>query len=108
MLTPATSDLTLYIGGTFDPLIELWQDDAQTIEFDLTGYTVLFVIRDKFSLSSGSGLTVTAATGKVQVLLTDVQSATLSEGPVEWRLSIEDGSGNVEFPVAGTIQARYS
>lgn len=81
---------------------------------DLTGYGAQFVVRQKLSdvtpalsLSSGSGITITAASGKIAVEITKTQTAAL-DGEYFYTLSaIEPGtqvvhlfSGKITFEEA--------
>jgi hypothetical protein len=107
-LIPAKVDLSFLSGGTYTTSIQLYQDTAQTTAFDLTGYTVALVVGTLFTLTSGSGLSIpTPTNGTITATLTAAQTAQgaasvgISQDP--WYLRLTDGSGNVSYPVHGTV-----
>jgi hypothetical protein len=87
-------------------------DDGVT-PVNLTGYTVTFNVYDRrggsivATLTSGSGVTVTAAAGKIQVDRTPAQITAwkLSNGKGAYDLSIASSSGTAnKLLLKGTIE----
>jgi len=104
MLTPAHEPLVVYVGGTFERTIELWEDAAHTKHFNLTGYTVELKIEGVLTLTSGSGLTVTVAEGKIEITMTPAQTAEVQAGTnAHYFLSITK-TGVTWFPLDGTME----
>lgn len=76
---------------------------------DLTGYGAQFVVREKLSdaspvlsLSSGSGITITALTGKIAVEITKTQTAAL-DGEYFYTLSAVEPGSQVVHLFSGKI-----
>lgn len=81
-------DIILERGGTWRKTLTLYSDDAQSVPIDITGY----LFRSKFKtskdattaeidLSIGSGFTILdASLGKVQIEITDEQTAGITAG----------------------------
>jgi hypothetical protein len=108
MLVPARIDLQAVVGADFSATINLYQDIAQALAFDLTGYTCTFTISGTpaFTLTSGSGLTVTPAAGLIVAALTSTQTATMAAGSYHYSLKLVDGSGLVSYPLNGSLFAQ--
>lgn len=107
-LQPGTVNLAFLGGGTYTTTIQLFQDAAQTMAFDLTGYTPALVIGTALTLTVGSGLAVpTPANGTIVATLTAAQTQALvaSAGVTQYPyfLRLTDGSGNVSYPLVGTV-----
>jgi hypothetical protein len=114
-ILPAEVDLTALIGANFSTTINLYQDVAQTSAFDLTGYTCAVLVgiagspSSLFNLASGSGLTITAASGLIVAALTAVQTASVPSAPPQgqtvyhWQLKLTDGSGTISYPLSGNF-----
>lgn len=100
-LIPADVDLEAIVGADFSSTIQLFSDTAQTVPFDLTGYTCTLTIGDLFTLTSGSGLTVTTGTGTIVAALTAAQTTSTGAQKRHWTLKLVDGSGTVSYPLAG-------
>lgn len=103
MLIPAQVELRALRGGTFDIDITLYVDKAQTVPFDLTGQTVDLKIDGVADLTSGHGLVIQASQGLISVTLTASQTAAFTGDQTRYRLKLDDGAGEVVFPIAGTM-----
>lgn len=103
MLVPARIDLQAVVGADFSATINLYQDIAQAIAFDLSGYTCTFKIDNVYTLTSGAGLTVTPAAGLIVAALTSTQTATMPAGSFHYSLKLVDGSGLVSYPMNGNF-----
>lgn len=90
-------------GATFDATITLYTDAAQTHPYDLTGLTVELVIDGVATLTAGSGLTVTPASGLVVAQLSVSQTAGMPLGSVAYQLKLTASGGRVDFPLGGQI-----
>jgi hypothetical protein len=103
-ILPASVDLRAVIGADFSVTIQLFQDIAQTTPFDLTGYTVSLTVGGvPAPLTSGAGLTITAATGVIVAVLTAAQT-TLMPGPAQhYSLKLTDAGGLISFPLSGNL-----
>ncbi len=104
MLTPAKESFVVYVGGTFERTIELWEDAAHTKHFNLTGWTVELEIEGVGKLTSGKGLTVSATEGKIEVVMTPTETSEV--GPktqAHYWLSITKGA-QTWFPLDGTME----
>lgn len=112
-ILPAQIDLTALVGADFSTTINLYTDVAQTIAFDLTGYTVSMIVgvpNVLFTLASGSGLSITPASGLIVATMTAAQTATVPIGSaaefpraVRYQLKLVDGSSVVSFPIVGNM-----
>jgi hypothetical protein len=100
-LIPAQVDLQAVAGADFSATVVLYQDVAQTVAFDLTGYTCTFTVGATV-LTSGSGLTITAGTGTIVVVLTATQTGALL-GKQHYTLKLVDGGGLISYPLSGML-----
>lgn len=92
-------------GNTFNPYIIIKQDGTVV---NLAGYAVTWTFYNKeggtavFSLTEGSGVTVTDVEGKIQVTLTDEQTATIAQPVLFYRVDLENG-GAVSTYLYGNV-----
>lgn len=102
MLIPATYDFVIYQGADF--ALEM------TVDIDLTGYTVRMQGRESmaaagttFSLTGGSGITVTAgATSTIAIAIAGATTAGYTSGlEGVWDLEIVSGGGAIDRLVGG-------
>lgn len=84
-----------------------WKDDEDDA-IDLTGFSARLQVRRTadeepvISLTSGSGLTVTAATGQIDVLVSATTLAGIDGGRYRYDLEVQSGSsGTVTCLLAG-------
>jgi hypothetical protein len=104
MLIPATAELPeIVVGGTWEISIQLFENEAHTIPFNLTGWTCTLDIKNYKELTSGAGLTITVATGLIVPVLTAAETASITTGKeLRYWLKIEK-AGNVLYPLRGGI-----
>lgn len=84
--------------------------DANGTAINLTGYTAALQIRDTYadsttdlSLTSSSGITITAATGTLDVHATAAQTGAITAGNYVYDLEITSSGGVVTRLVQGKI-----
>jgi hypothetical protein len=105
----ARLDLTIEKEATFKKTFRWKQSDGTA--YDLTDFTALLHIRltadsetPEFTLSDGSGITITAVEGKIEIELTDVQTAAITwETAVYDLLLTNTVSGDKTRLIEGTI-----
>lgn len=120
-ILPATADLTVIVGADFSTQIQLFSDAAQSVPFDLTGYTATLRIGSRFTLTVGSGLTIaTPANGTIVAALTHEQTGSVtlpnvgvtpSISPYQglqtvgdhYSLQLTDATGKVSYPLSGGV-----
>lgn len=96
---PIPYDITIYQGATFATSF-VYQDDNGTA-VNLTGYTAQMQIREEnthevlLDLTTTAGLTITAASGKVDIAITAAQSAAFEVQNAEYDLLIKSTGGTV-------------
>jgi hypothetical protein len=107
----AQYDLTIEAGATFTKVFR-WRN-AEGDPIDLTGYTARMQIRETYasptplvSLTTGSGITLEAADGVVNVEITADQTAALAARRGVYDLELEDASGFVTRLVEGKVTIR--
>jgi hypothetical protein len=72
--------------------------------YNLTGYSASLFISGAFTLTSpSSGLTLGGAAGTIAIKATPTQTLTLSPSKPHYYIQLTDGSGNIYFPMGGTI-----
>jgi len=100
------NDWVIRRGDTFNPYIILKVSGTAR---NLAGYTATCVFYSKttattvFSLTESSGLTVTDALGKIQLNLTDEQTATVNQDLLSFKIELESGSGEKVTELVGTV-----
>lgn len=104
MLTPATQDLTCYIGGTWDQEFVFWDNVGETEAHDFTGWTLSMKIVMPGS-SSSLFPTVNLSGNSLVCSLTELQTTTLIPGTGHYVLSMSDTSTppNIEFLLHGNF-----
>jgi hypothetical protein len=101
-------DISTYASSTFNPVIVVCDNEEAPI--DITGYTAEMVIKDKqagttiATLTVGSGITITGATGTVSIKRTpaQVQAWKLDKGFYE--LKLINGSSEPETIMQGELE----
>ncbi|WP_299074724.1 hypothetical protein [uncultured Paraglaciecola sp.] len=99
----------IYKGATFDEVI-LWSDDCGD-KIDLTGATAQMDCKYKITdaspfltlNTSDSSIVITGGDGKINLLLTEVQTAALTAGKAVYDLRVTMPSGDVIFLLSGKI-----
>jgi hypothetical protein len=88
-----------------------YSDTAQTIPVNLTGYTAKMQMRSNASdskavltLQTGSGITITGATGTIALHATAAQTSAIVAGYYVYDLEITSGAGIVTRLIQGQIQ----
>lgn len=103
MLIPAQEELpVIVIGGTWEIEIQLFENEAETIPFNLTGWTTLLDIKEVTDLTSGSGLVITPSEGLIIPSLTVAETTLVQGKEVRYFLRIEK-AGKTFFPIRGGI-----
>lgn len=109
MLIPANAELPeILIGGTWETEIKLYEDKAETKAFSLVGWTTTLVFGANISktLASGSGLTITAAEGKIVALMTATETEAFTVVPgnsPHYYIKLVKAA-EVVFPLHGYVQ----
>ena len=91
-------DIRVFKNEGWNQTFTLKQDDGTAYNF--TGSTVTLTVRDKpggttiATLTSGSGLTITAASGIVTVTRTASQLAAWNTNTAAYDFTVVDGAGN--------------
>jgi hypothetical protein len=100
---PANYDLIIYRGDYFP--ISVTIRDSNNVALNLTGYTAEALIKPDYASATTYAFTatITAATGKVDLLLPSTVSATLVPGSYIWDFQLTDPSGNVRTYIAGDV-----
>jgi len=104
---PIPYDITIYQGATFS--LEFEYKDGNDVAVDLTGYTAQMQIREEnthavlLDLTTTAGITITAAVGKVGIIITAAQSAVLEAQNAEYDLLIKSSSGTVTYLLRGAF-----
>lgn len=89
-------------GATYQVTFNLYSDEAETVPFNLTGYTVAAVYEGLASLTSGAGLVVMPEAGSIEVTLSAAQTAAAG-AQVRYYVSLTSGAGIVLIPVQGVL-----
>lgn len=113
MLSPITFNFdgsdpdhpAVYIGQTWNPVIFLYNDQAQTEPFDLTGYSGSLVVTGIATLVSGTpGLTLGGEFGSVAPVIDDDTTALQIAGTQShYYLLLVDPDDNAGFAMRGTL-----
>ena len=96
MHVPATLDLTIYQGATWDRSLT-WQSPAGT-PVNLTGYTAAMQVRARrdvapvLSLASGTGITLGGALGTIALAATATTTAAIPAGTYLYDLELTSGA----------------
>jgi hypothetical protein len=101
-------DISVLAGQTLFAEWDCFSNDALTVPFDLTGYTLEAVLmlpgfdqaETPVTLTSGAGLTINAAGGIVQI---EQPTAGWQVGRGRWYLQSTDPSGLVSYPLRGVL-----
>lgn len=95
-------------GATYS--LALTYKDSNGTAINLTGYTAAMQIRTSYdssttvvSLTSSSGIVITAATGLLTITITSIQTAALTPGTYVYDLEITSGSGVVSRLIQGSV-----
>ncbi|AWJ93853.1 hypothetical protein Sp245p_28965 (plasmid) [Azospirillum baldaniorum] len=103
-------DIYIEQGATFTREIE-WLQSDNTTPVDLTGYTARMQVRKTAKspivvadLSTGNGrISLTPALGKIKLMLTATETASLKDGEYVYDLELQSGTGVVERLLQGTF-----
>jgi hypothetical protein len=95
-------------GATYS--LALTYKDSNGTAINLTGYTAAMQIRTSYessstviSLTSSSGIVITAATGLLTINITSTQTAALTPGTYVYDLEITSGAGVVTRLIQGSV-----
>jgi hypothetical protein len=104
---PASANLTTRRGTTLRRVVTVYEDEAKTKPLSLSGWTPELVIADGqqtyLALTSGSGLTVTAAKGEIAVLVTPAQTKNAPRETLHYYLTIEESASEKVEVLEGTL-----
>lgn len=107
-MTAYSFDFEIKQGSTLSFYL-LWKDNADAV-ISLSGYTARMKIKafpgsstTILSLTSSSGLTITGASGRIDVLISATQTAAMDFTSVYYDLEVEDGGGVVTRLLQGTV-----
>lgn len=107
MLIPALINLPEIIkGGTWEIELLLFEDEAETKPFNLTGWTVSLELNGVATLLSGAGLTITPESGLILAALTATETLAIVGEEVKHVLKLVKGS-EVIYPLHGEISAVF-
>lgn len=103
-------DYTVEQGTTFRRTITWYNDDAQTVLRDLTGYTARMQIRPTvastdvlLSLTNTAGITLGGTAGTIAIVMTDAQTAAFTFTTAVYDLEMITPSGDVIRLIKGTL-----
>lgn len=101
-------DITVLSGETKNIDFTLYQDNAQTTPFDLTGCTVTVSLSPPnligaapLVLAVGNGLTIADPTTGVVSMSEDTTGWQVGRG--RWHLELVDSNGDSTFPIRGNL-----
>lgn len=109
MTVPASSDITVYQGDTFEYFFRI-KDTATGVYFDLTGWTIRAQIRaTAAAVNPLATFTVTLSNqatirGGCLLSLTPVQTAALSKTGGVWDVEFTEPDGTVTTYIAGKVE----
>jgi hypothetical protein len=98
-IIPATNDITIYQGATFNPVYTY--KDANGVAINLTGYTAEFQAREQYGsqqpfinlTTSNGGITLGGSAGTITLLMSAAATAALTVLGGVQDLLLVDGSG---------------
>lgn len=109
MIYPANTQLNMECGGSFDGVIALFTDQAQTIPLNLTAFTTAAMQINKptsspeLLITQATGLALGGAAGTITITLTAAQLAAFTaSGTFPYSISVNDGTHNY-FVASGSI-----
>jgi hypothetical protein len=111
MQAPATLDLTMYQGATFDyNLIWNTTEGTVTTPVDLTSWSARMQMRTSYnsstavlSLTSGTGITLGGTAGSILIEASATQTADIPSGPYVYDLELVSPASVVTRLIEGTI-----
>lgn len=102
MLNPATVNLTVWRGGTYDTKIQFWKDKAHTEPYEITGNIVTLSIEGGPSLAEG-GFGITVVGNEIAIKLTSAQTEILGNlARAHFAIKFVKGE-EVQYPIHGTM-----
>ena len=106
-MTPATLNLTVYRGITFDPVV-FNVKDGSGVAINLSGWQVFAKSRNGTGKLVDLGPTITsAATGQVTISFTATETSDFKIGKQEWDMTFEKPTGEKLGPyIAGEITVK--
>lgn len=111
MQAPATLNLTMYQGASFDYNL-VWNTTVgtATTPVDLTSWSARMQVRTSYdanetvlSLTSGTGITLGGTAGSILIEATPVQTAAISSGQYVYDLEMVSPASAVTRLVEGTL-----
>jgi hypothetical protein len=111
MQAPATLNLTMYQGASFDYNL-VWNTTAGTVTspVDLTSWSARMQVRESYdsttpvlSLTSGTGITLGGTAGSILIEASPVQTAAIDAGQYVYDLEMVSPGSAVTRLVEGTL-----
>jgi hypothetical protein len=111
MQAPATLNLTMYQGASFDyNLVWNTTEGTVTTPVDLTNWSARMQMRTSYdahepvlSLTSGTGITLGGTAGSILIEATSTQTAAIGSGPYVYDLEMVSPASIVTRLIEGTI-----
>lgn len=110
---PAPYTITVWRGGTYRQNLTLFTDTAQTLLWNLTGYTAKMTIHDANNIllytldDNNGGTTVGGAAGTIDLYIPATTTATFSWPNALYTLTLQNGSVGDTYPLLfGSILIR--
>jgi len=114
-MSAGTQKLVIDQGADWYCNFVYYSDAAQTTPVNLTGYTAKMQARSNVSdskavltLTTGSGITITGATGTIALHATAIQTAAIVAGYYLYDLEITSGAGIVTRLIQGQLEVSAS
>lgn len=101
-LEPREIDLHGFIGADYEEPFDFWQNEANSIAYDFTGWTQFTLIIGPVTLTQGNGLTVAA--GTITPSIARTRTTTLKPGTASYALSAIDPDGKLGFLMLGVFE----
>ena len=104
-MASAVSNLIIYQGADF--IIDFTVENDNGTDFDLTGYTAACLIKKHYTSSTSQTVTAPvlspATSGRVQLSLTNSQTAAMKSGRFVYDVVITSGSGIKSRVLEGSV-----
>jgi hypothetical protein len=101
-------NITIDKGSTFQMTL-IWKDSSDTV-IDLTGYSARMMIKQThndaapiISLTSGSGITITALSGRLDFLISATATKNIAQFEAVYDVEVESSGGIVTRLVEGKV-----
>lgn len=96
--------LDIKLGETYNPVLTLYKDAAETQPYDLTGFSAQMVFAGlNLTLTNGNGLTLGGTAGTIAVVIASAVTTAFPVGDSHYYIKLTDGTGNSGYPVSGRV-----